>query len=496
MVNFNRENRGWFFSTASSPERAQEVKERLDNLGITEAEIEEIGLPFMLVDETLEDDELLEYVKELRSSKPIDIKVDNTSNDNPLEISQDNEEEVYKQQEEDNINTDYNNAELTEEDLKESIAYEEEIPTLNEVAEIPNLDIETEEELKPKVKKTRKKTIKKKEEVNNTPPENLLNMSDLSIKEVDVSKLNILKLPTTDVQNNFFNHLKTVFPVYEVTLPQSGYTAQLRGLTVQEIDMFKNSVYNNSASIEDKLEDFIYKCIQDTSIGNMTIEEFRKNTSALDYNILVFAALHQTFGRINKFSIVCPACQTKNEKDIATVHLIHNKSEKLNEKINEIVTANDKQEAVQNSLLKTFNKNIQDPYTGLILSIKYFNLDKNRKINTYINSLKIEDESIRSRKYSLSLAVDKLYLPQYDINKKLVGYGETESLVEIWKYLDTIPQKSVDDIITTIDNSLLEYVITFKLPDTVCQGCKSKIEGTNISVEQYFLAEALPELFQ
>lgn len=504
--------KGWFFNSIEDQEQLQRIKEKTERLGITSDEMDELGLPIVFVDEVFSDAEILKYAENLRiekAKKANRVVVPDIVEEVPTEDTTTpySNEELLDQYTPEVIDDNNDIQEVqVDNDIEITPIDDSNFTDQNNNVEVPQLQVNTVEsttttiieEEKPKVKRTRKKTIKKEEivekevEVKAQPKIR----ASSTVKEVDVSKLKILNVSSTDAQKNYFDYLKTnnksIFASYEVTLPQSGYKAQLRGLTAEEMDLLRNSVLSNNDSLENKLQDIIYACIQDTSIGHITYEEFMVMTAAADYNILLFAVMHQTFGKINKFNIECSKCDHKFEKDILTEHLIHERSDELKEITLNIINAPDKKIAQQNSLLNTFEKNLQITDTDIIVTIKYNNIKKGNKILNYLKSLSLSDEQTMTRKYQIALVLESILLPQYNQDtKEIVGYAKIESIVEIWKYLDTIPE-SVYDILMEDINAVLEpYKSTFSIPEIACPNCRSKIASQEINISVYFLVETL-----
>lgn len=417
---------------------ASTLQDRIDSLGISREQLNSTNLPYTII-ENLTDEDLLGQISITNSnfSKPEEPIVD-------------------------------------EEPIEESVIEDT-------VDEEPIVEEEPKKEVKPKAtRKPRasKKQVEIKEEID-----------EYDDDDEDLSNIRILDVSSHQAYNNYQQHLSLNFPTYEVTLPQSGYNAKLRGLTADEIDILKNSINASFQSSREDLINIVYRCIKHTGLPQFTKQDFEEYTSFLDFNILLFGIMHQTYGALNDFDFVCPHCNERFQRKIITDTLIKNTSEVIGERIEDITAASDKTIPFKNSLLRKFNKRLRIPETDFIIDIRLSNLNKDKKMMGHFS--KLSDKEKDTRKFYLTMLISKLYLPQYSEDSKVIGYVEITTPTEIYKFLDSVKSKSYNKILPKINKILEDLTIHFELPDLPCPNCSGVIQGSRIELSEYFLLEVV-----
>lgn len=306
----------------------------------------------------------------------------------------------------------------------------------------------------------------------------------------DASDMNILKVNLTQAIENFKEN--NIVPTYEVILPQSGYIARVRGMKVHEIDKLKNSIAGGANNFRQIINEIVFGCIVDTGLRSFNRDSFLENTSNLDYEVLLYAIYHQTFGPLNDFTKNCPQCATTFNQKLATNALIKQTTPDVKALIQEIQLATDKDEMFRNSFLHRFEKIIQVPGSDLRLKIRMSNLIRDKRITETF--MKLSDEEKSTRRFSLSCLVDTLFLPQYDEvqkdengNRKVLGWVEITSPLEIYRLIADIKAEAMNKILVAANKLGDRYRIIFATPEVNCPECGKHIESEPFNLVDHFL---------
>ena len=450
-----------------NPEEAAVLRARINELGITEEDINSINLPYTII-ENISDDELV---------RQVNMRKNLTAGD-----TEEPDEEGYVDEEP---------VQDTNQLLKESLTSNFNVPLVEEQEEPKSKlpDIPSDADIQP-AKKKRAPRAKPKVEPG---LKQIIKEVEEDEDDEDLFNLPIMNVSTMHAHDNYIKHVNMNVATYEVVLPQSGYSAKMRGLTADEIDVLRNSINTSYQSSREDLTKIVFNCIRETGLKQFTLSDFENYTSLLDFNILLFGILHQTYGALNSFDFTCPHCSNSFKRDIVTNSLIQVKSQDASDAVVNIQHAKDKNEAFKKSLLRNYRKRLRIPESDIIIEIGLANIVRDKTIGSYFSRL--SDKEKNTRKFFLTSIITKLLLPQYDINGGVAGYAEVTSPSEIYSYLDDVKSKSYNKIIPKINKILDKYTIAFKIPDVTCPSCRKDIEGSNIDMADYFLLEVIRDGF-
>jgi hypothetical protein len=105
---------------------------------------------------------------------------------------------------------------------------------------------------------------------------------------------------------NGFN--KNKFPSYSVITPQTGYTFDVRMLSVEETNNLKHALLTpNSAAMH--VNKVLWESVKTAPEGINTYEEFLKKLTLLDREAIIYGIYHSTFGNTKDFRVICPKCE-------------------------------------------------------------------------------------------------------------------------------------------------------------------------------------------
>lgn len=439
-----------YISTLSEEEKSK-IIERAEQLQIKPEFIFELGLPISIID-YLSDEDLLKQVTIVKGHDISEIK------DEKVVVLP--KEEIIK-----------------EEIIEDSTMVEEEPEEIEDVKVEPIEEeiVETKQTKHTKTKKTKTKETHTKHEVE----------SD----DDYISNMNIIKVSSITARENFNNKKDDPFSAtYEVTLPQSGYNAKVRGLKVSEIDKLKNSIERSPESRRDTLSKIVYSCIVDTGMRNFSYEEFVNYTAILDFNILLFGIMNQTYGELRDYTFICPNCGSEFNRKVPTMELVSvEQNSKAAELTSKIANTTDPESEFKNSVLRKYNKKFRIPDTDFVINFKFMNLRQDQKVVSNLANLTEEDKS--TRLFFLTMITNTLYVPQYDQSGTLIGHAEVNYPSEIFKYLDTIKSSSYNPLLEKIEKILDDYTIAFKTAECTCPSCGSLIPSSKVEIADYFLLQ-------
>lgn len=383
------------------------------------------------------------------------------------------------------INIEKTDSEIIEESDKPADEINYEIQTDNKpfIDEVINETSQPSKTTKIKKPKTAKKEIKEENQINQSKSET----SD----EEFINNIKILDVSHMHAYQNFNKHFDYNVPTYEITLPQSGYSAKVRGLKADEIDMLRNSLEASEKSRRNRLSQIVYNCIVDTGLKSFSKNDFMQGTSVLDFDILLFGIMHQTFGSINDYSITCPHCAKSFNQKIITDTLIRVNSDEVGNEVSKIIKAPNKDTQFKNSLLNKFTKLIRIPDTDIVIEFRFSNLNRDSYLVDQLDG--ISDEERNTRKFYLTWVTNRLLLPQYDKDGNYIGSVYIDSPMEIFRIYDKIKSSSFKALIDEIGKIMDEHTITFGTPPIPCIHCNKEISSSKVEIVDYFLIEVYKE---
>ncbi len=282
-------------------------------------------------------------------------------------------------------------------------------------------------------------------------------LEDFGVKSVD-------ELVTTPPPETPKGEVEEINKSYYWSYEESKWMLNLEKYKESALERLKNECGTKISDLtkgipDDEIKTYTIQYEEAIKYKNATPEE--KDTEVeikvlIDFNILLFGIMHQTYGALNDFDFVCPHCNERFQRKIITDTLIKNTSESIGERIEDITAASDKTIPFKNSLLRKFNKRLRIPETDFIIDIRLSNLNKDKKMMGHFS--KLSDKEKDTRKFYLTMLISKLYLPQYSEDSKVIGYVEITTPTEIYKFLDSVKSKSYNKILPKI-NKILKKVM-------------------------------------
>lgn len=286
----------------------------------------------------------------------------------------------------------------------------------------------------------------------------------------DLFNLTVVDAPVSTVKMNYDAFLsKTLKSTYYVVLPVSGYSANVRGMSVEELDSVKTSSTSNEDRM-DILSRIIYSCILDTSVGKMTFETYVENTAQTELPILLFGIMIKTFGHINTINYKCGSCGEVNKGiNLDLNSLMQIKTDKVTEIMRLIDLKEEPEKFIKDSLLKTLDIRFELPESKIVVSAKFGNLEKDITLTRFRKHLNIKDGNLIAE---LLHFVDSLFIPVFDKSgtQESGNYAMYTKTADIYNYLKNM---SLEDlrVFAKEMSALDDYQINFnrKINCTHCR---------------------------
>ena len=297
-------------------------------------------------------------------------------------------------------------------------------------------------------------------------------------KSVDLNKLTIIDKNPIEAEQNLKAVLYGGKSAVQIVAAQSGYMAKVIPLVHKDLI---NLMYSDLSTYEYKKT--VFKVIYDKavmfSVGNMTFEDWLKNTSVSDIETFYYGIYRATFPE-GTFTFVCPNC---GEESIFKIN--HNNLLKTTDKqkMKQLVTDVSKNamsfEAMhQYSLInKTEGFELED--SKIIMELRTPSLWDLLEIyrNVPESVIDRDEDSV-----NLMLYIKRFLIPFKNSEGEL-SYTEQVDSQEILRIIDNL---SIDDS-ARLKNSLFEREnenrISYSIKNLTCPKCKKEVKDIPVSIE-------------
>lgn len=290
----------------------------------------------------------------------------------------------------------------------------------------------------------------------------------------DLFNLTVVDAPVSTVKMNYDAFLaKTLKSTYFVILPISGYSANVRGMSVEELDSVKTS----ATSQEDRMEilsRIIYSCMLDTSVGKMSYEKYILDTAQTELPILLFGIMIKTFGNINTINYKCNSCGESNKGiNLDLNSLMQIKTDKVTDIMRAIDLKEEPAKCIKESLLKTLDIRFELPKSKIVVSAKFGTLEKDVTLNKFRRQLAIKDGNLVAE---LLHFVECLYVPVFDKTgtEESGNYAKYTKTSDIYHYLKDMALEDLRVFASEL-KELDDYQINFNRKIN-CNHCRAENE--------------------
>lgn len=287
-------------------------------------------------------------------------------------------------------------------------------------------------------------------------------------KATSLADLNILSLNSMDAQKSINRYMgRRVFSTYMVVLPISGYSANMRGLKIDEVDSIRSS-FEDDFELLERVKELTYACMETNSAGFKSYEEFLEGTSKTELEILLFGMMVKTFGHINEFNVHCRSCKKDNTLRLNMNEIIRIDNPEAITQINRIKEAEDGAAFQKQSTLYDVER-VQLPESKIVLDIRIPSIGRESSTQRVFRNM---DKNQTTRLFYLMNITDRFFLPHFndDESEEPDGYIEITTPIDIMNYLnvlETEDRKVIDD---TVDSMILQEV-KFRVEKVPCKSC-------------------------
>ena len=319
------------------------------------------------------------------------------------------------------------------------------------------------------------------------------------VEEVEIPVFKTVKIVDDDKLDSILESVTEPFTA-TVALPFSGYSATFKSLSPGDIiDILYPASKDEIEQMKFKWTK-IYKAIVNTSIGNLTYDQFIHHTASLDMEMCIFAILVATYG--NEEHIIELTCYddkhadpTKKPEDEDynpgyefSVKSMYNellRYDDFSDKLMEIFT-----EIADNShVLEDAKKYHQKK--SLLMQVKHYKLPGDMYISLQIES--IYDTVYRNAKSVVSMVTANAnnamyttparYIKDIIFTMKNGEKAKVESITGIVKILRTLPSDTLLEIIELSEKLVEGMDIKFGLKEISCPDCGRSFDFIRINLE-------------
>lgn len=239
------------------------------------------------------------------------------------------------------------------------------------------------------------------------------------------------------------------FPVFEVITPVAGYGVSVRGMTVAQESVVRESS-TTSAKMDSITNQIIFECIENKVPPYDTLEGFEKSFSVIDKIALCYGILVTSYGDTQKFMLQCPNCGKSHEAEVVLSNHVK-------------ITNYDGDD---NLLQKEIT--VELPVSGYKAVIKIPTLFDRRVLNL---TKGVTDEVIsKMEKY---LIVKRLIIPGTEIapdGSTITKEYTVDKLMEIYSTMSNLPTLDNKVIFDAWNDNFDKYGIVVEIPE-VCPSC-------------------------
>ena len=296
-------------------------------------------------------------------------------------------------------------------------------------------------------------------------------------KEIDIDKINVSQRKAIDTNRLLHEALKASTSTFEIVVPQSGYSCKIAPLTNR--DSF-NILNSSSSEYENNKTTYkvIYSKIREFSCGQMTFDQWLKNTTVADLETFYYGLYCATFLDEGAFKFTCPDYECGHETTIA----IRNKSlvqtadfEGMKENIKHIEAEATSFKAVkQLSLLSSF-AHIQLPKTKFIFELKmpslYDLLDLYKQVDDKVLKNHGDDD------INTLLCINGMLIPED--NGNYVSDIDKNDFLQI---IDNLPVQDAGALRKAISEILEKNHVYYTIKSVKCAKCGKEIKNIPINL--------------
>lgn len=307
--------------------------------------------------------------------------------------------------------------------------------------------------------------------------------SSIRLEEVETIELNSIKTKKMHKKDNIASIIKKT--VSQLTTPvvlgASGYTANMRGLSAQEIVALYAPSQNPMTAIQTKWS-VIYDKIDSSSLQFKSFDDFLRATAAVDMDTLIYGMLCSTYPKDDIMPLTCDKCGQKFEHKYSVASLI--RAEQIGERLQKLIAkAIDNSYSIESAKAAHAEapvsevKRIKLPDSGIIIEL--YLQSAYDLINKSIKGLKDIKDSKYNTAMAISTAIRQVFIPDDD-----GSYFEIDDPKDV---VEAVYNLSVTDlkIVNEISEEYLEgLTLKFGLMNVKCPHCGTYTASVPMEIDQ------------
>jgi len=269
---------------------------------------------------------------------------------------------------------------------------------------------------------------------------------------------------------------------FTVTCCQSGYTADMSGLTLSEKNAINNSDGGDLFQFRQRLYKTVYNKIQSMSIKKPDFNTWLKITSFNDLSTLLFGIYCQTFIDNNDFDITCGKCGKSTSVTVNNQSLIEVRDRNAFKKLDEILNSTKSGEELiatsvihkDERIMLNDSKIVVDVATpSLYDHMVMLKISKQETLQEYADA------------FSAMLFISHLYM--LDVKETYstghAVYYEVTDKPRLLNILLKLSSRDGEQLENAIEEKLGQYKIDYQIHNVTCSHCKTKLPGIPVDIE-------------
>lgn len=298
---------------------------------------------------------------------------------------------------------------------------------------------------------------------------------------VDLNDITITnKSPIQQAQdiNLVFNSNVATFTVI---CCQSGYTADMSGLTLAE----KNAINNSNGDIfqmRQRLYKTVYNKIHSMSIPKPDFNNWLKITSFNDLSTLLFGIYCQTFIDNNEFDITCGKCEKTTSVTIDNQSLVEVRDRATYEKRDEIISSIKTGEELVAASIVHKDERVMLNDSKIIVDVSTPSLHDHLALLKVSNQQTLQEYADA---FSAMLFISHMYMLDVGqtYNTGRATYYEVSDKAKLLNILLKLSSRDGEQLENAIEEKLGKYKIDYEIHNVTCSHCKSKLPGIPVDIE-------------
>lgn len=316
--------------------------------------------------------------------------------------------------------------------------------------------------------------------------EKLERVKSIKIKEVERIELGGIRIKRPKKKNvgkileRTANTLKTT----NIVLPNSGYTAVIKGCSAHELIQLIDNEQNALLSNEMKWT-LIYNKIQSTSIGKFKdFDHFLENTALIDYDVFIYGILCATYPDSDSISLNCEKCEKSFDHQYSVKSLIRveQMDDALRTRVGEISDASHMEETAKKCHEEALVNEVlryQLPRSEILVDLHI----QSAKDFIYKTVAELANDDIEA-KYKQASIISSAIQSAYILDPEDGEYIQFDTPKDITEIIYSLTDVDIKVLNLKIQELMDGKQIEFGLMNMTCPHCRNYTETLPLPIEK------------